>query len=263
MNSRDDMNRASEHLDRATDQTSDAARHMREAGRETKEAMEAGASGTLERTREAARDLGRKAEHAAERAADTARDLGHKAGHVAERVSHAEPDRDLERRADDATEKALERAGEAVRRAAPTIGRGAEAVVRATGSVLHAAGGLLGTVVGKISGRVGGWWKTASGALAELPEGEEQVVRAHFDAYELRPAELTWDTARTAYLLGYIAAENPDYRERQFEDIEADLQHGFDQETEEYRTLRDFTRFGFDRALTIRPPQDKPRVTYH
>jgi hypothetical protein len=261
MNRNNDIDRASEHLDRAGDQTSDAVRHLERAGHEVKEALEAGASGTLERTRETAREVGRQAEHAADRAADAARDLGNKAGHVAERVAHAQPDRGLERSAGKGTEKVLDRTGQAVSGAAPVIGRGAEAAVAATGAALHAVGGLLGTVVGKIAGRVGGWWNTASEAIAELPEAEEQACRAHFDAYQTLPAGVTWDTARTAYLLGYIAAENPAYRERSFDEVEVDLQHGFDEGGEELTALRDFTRFGYERALVIRPSQDQDRVT--
>jgi hypothetical protein len=251
MNTRDDVNRASEHLDRATDQTSDAARHMREAGRETKEAMEAGGSGTLERSREAAREVGRKAEHATERVADAARDLGHKAGHVAERVRHAEPDRDLEQRADTATENVVHRAGDAIRGAAPTIGRGVEAVVGAAGASLSAIGGPLGTVVGKIAGRVGGWWSSASEAIHELPEEEQRACLLHFEAYTPRPADMTFERALPGYGLGYVAARNPEYRGRRFEDIEPDLRQGFaaDQATD-YDSLRDFTRYGYERGTT-------------
>jgi hypothetical protein len=257
MNARDDLNRrdnldaASDHLDRAGDQTSDAARHMKQAGHEVKEALEAGAAGTLGRTREAAREVGRTAESVAESAADTARAVAHKAGHVAERVSHAESNRDLERRADSTTEKVLDKAGQALSGAAPTVGRGAEAVVGAAGSALHFAGGALGTVVGKIAGRVGGWWNTASEAIAELPEEEHQACLLHFEAYTPRPADMTFETALPGYGLGYVAARNPDYRGRRFEDIEPDLRHGFNTDLDtEYPAMRDFARFGYERGTT-------------
>jgi hypothetical protein len=249
MNARDDLNRrdnldaASDHLDRAGDQTSDAARHMKQAGHEVKEALEAGAAGTLERTREAAHEVGR--------AADTARDVGQKAGHVAGRVATAPPDRDLENRADAKTENLLQRAGDALKGAAPTIGRGAEAVVGAAGASLSAISGPLGTVVGKIAGRVGGWWNTASEAIAELPEEEHQACLLHFEAYTPRPADMTFETALPGYGLGYVAARNPDYRGRRFEDIEPDLRHGFNTDLDtEYPAMRDFARFGYERGTT-------------
>ncbi len=256
MRNTDNLNRASEHLDRAADHAGDAAHH-------TKEAMQAGASGTLERTKEAVRETGRKVGDVADRAADATREAGQKVGHVADKVVHAEADAELEQRADHATENVIQKAGDALRAAAPTIGRGTEMAVGATGAVVHAVGGPLGTMLGKIAGRVGGWWSSASEAISELPEEEEQACRVHFEAYERRPEQLDWDTARTAYLLGYIAAENPTYRERPFEEIETDLRHGFnDEPNEEYDTLRDFARFGYERALIIRPSQDEPRVTF-
>jgi hypothetical protein len=235
MNARDDMNRASQHLDRAGDQTSEAARHTADAAREAREAMEAGASGTLER------------------ASDAVRDAGRKAGHVAERVSHAEPDRDLEHRADAGTENVLHKAGDAIRSAAPTIGRGVAAAVGATGASLSAISGPLGTVIGKIAGRVGGWWSTASEAIAELPEEEQRACQLHFETHAARPAGMTFERALPGYTLGYVAARNPDYSGRHFEDVEPDLQHGFGTDTDHhYEDLRDFTRFGYERGTSGR-----------
>jgi hypothetical protein len=231
MDARDDMNRAEHHLDKAGDRLGHAAGDVGDAAHHTKEALEAGASGTLERTRETLRDAGRRAEH------------------VAERVSEAEPDLGLEARADSGTENALHRAGDAVRGAAPAIGRGVEAAVDAAGSAISAVSGPLGTVVGKIAGRVGGWWNSASEAVAEMSQEEEQVCRLHFESYSTAPAGMTFDRARPGYALGYVAARNPGYRGRRFEEIESDLRHGFgDEPLGDYDDLRDFTRYGFERG---------------
>jgi hypothetical protein len=257
MSDRNDLNRASEHLERAKEHAADAAHH-------TKEAMEAGAAGTLERTEELAREVGRRAGNAAERAADTARDVGHKAGHVADRVAHAPPDRELERSARTTTEGALDSSGRAIRGAAPTVRSGVEATIGAAGSVFHALERPLGAVIGKIAGKVGGWWNGASAAIASLPEEEQKATELHFESYPARPAGLAYEDALTAYALGYVAAENPDYRERPFEEIETEIQHGFgDRSEEEQRALRDFTRYTYERVMVIRPSQDKPRVEFH
>jgi hypothetical protein len=246
MRQRDDLNRASEHLDRAAEHTGDAAHH-------TKEGMQAAASGTLERTKDVARETGRKVGDVAERAAGATRDAGHKVGHVAGKVAHAQPDVELEQRADHATENVIQKAGDAIRSAAPVIGRGAEMAVGATGAVVHAVGGPLGTVIGKIAGRVGGWWSSASEAISELPQEEEQACRVHFEAYTPRTAEMTFERALPAYSVGYVAATNPDYRGRPFTEIEPDLRHGFGNTPDEYDTVRDFTRYGYERG-TSRPP---------
>ena len=275
MNARDDMSRASreasearEELGRAGNELKQAAEHTGEAAGHAKEALKAGASGTLERTQEAAREAvettGRVAGQAAEAAKQTSQKAAQTAGHVAERMSEAQPDRNLEQRADSATEKVLDKTGQGLKGAAPTVGKGVETATRMSGSALHAAAGPLATVVGKIAGTVGGWWSSASEKATEFPEEEQQLCLQHFEAYETKPAELTFDHARTAYQLGYLAAENPDYRERKFEDIEVDVRHGLEGEaTEEYNTLRDFARFGYERAMIIRLPEDEDRVTFH
>jgi hypothetical protein len=139
-----------------------------------------------------------------------------------------------------------------------------ETIVGAAGSALHAASGPVGAVVGRIAGRVGGWWSTAAEAISDIPREEEQLCRLHFESYDRRPPGLTFETARTAYQIGYMAAENPSYRDRQFDSIETDLRHGLGEvESEEYAALRDFSRFGYERALIIRPSPVRDRVRYH
>jgi hypothetical protein len=192
------------------------------------------------------------------------KNVGHKAGHVAGRAASAPPDRVLESRADSATTGAVDSAGQALQGAASTVGRGVETTIGAAGSLLHTLEKPLGRMIGMIAGKVGGWWNGASAAVASLPEEERQACELHFESYENRPAGLTYDDALTAYALGYVAAENPAYRERQFDEIEPEVRHGFgDRSEEEYNALRDFTRYSYERVMTIRPSQDKPRVEIH
>jgi len=180
---------------------------------------------------------------------------------VAEHLSDAQPNRELERRADSATEKVLDKTGQGLKSAAPAVGKGLETAARVSGSALHAAAGPLAAVAGKIAGKVGGWWNSASEKVTEFSPEEEQLCLRHFETYETRPADLTFDYARTAYLVGYLAADNPDYRDRKFEDIEADVRHGLEsEETAEYNALRDFARFGYERARIVRLPEDQDRV---
>jgi hypothetical protein len=238
MSARDELNRASEHLDRAKDHAGDAAHH-------TGEALEAGASGVLERTAERTRQAERTVENAVDRTVDTARDLGHKAGHVADAVVDAEADAVAEARSRNVVERGLHKAGNALQSAAPAAGRGAEVVMRANGAAVSALSSVLGRIVGKIAGRVGGWWNSAAEAIAELPEEEQQACRVHFEAYTPRPAGLTFERALPGYALGYVAARNPNYRSRRFEEIEPDLRHGLG---DDYGNLREFSRYGFERG---------------
>lgn len=221
MNARDDINRDS-------DRPARAGEPRRETTEINVDAMEAGPAGVVEREIEVTR-------------------------HTPERGSQARKDSDLETRAKGATEKALHRAGDALQGAAPTVGHGAEKVVSGTGSAMSAASGVVGTIVGKIAGRVGGWWESARDAVKELPEEEHQACRVHFEAYELRPAGMTFERALPGYTLGYVASANPDYRGRPFEEIEPDLRHGFHDEPDmTHDSLRDFTRYGYERGINRR-----------
>jgi hypothetical protein len=256
--------RTGEELSRATDDLQRAAGHAGDAARHAKEAAKAAASGVADRAQELARDAAQSAGRTADRVADSASEAAGKAGHVANRVAHAQPNRDLERRVDHATDTVLDAAGGALERAAPAVGRGLEATTRVTGTALNALAGPLGTAVGKIAKGVGGWWNTTTEVVTEFPPEEEQLCVRHFETYAEKPADLSFDTARTAYQIGYLAAANPGYRDRTFDDVEVEVRHGFAAEpNEHYRALRDFTRFGYERAMIIRPSQDEPRVELH
>jgi hypothetical protein len=212
-----------------------AAERTREVLEKAKDGMAAGASGVAEFTRNVA---GGTAE---------------RAGRVVEFVREAETDTELKGKVSHTTEEKLHQAGDKLDEVAPTIGRGAEAAARGVGRALHAVAHPLAVILGAIAGTVGGWWKKAASDVdlgLGLPEAEEQECRTHFATLTLVPAGMTYDRARTGYALGYLAGRNPDYRGRQFEEIEPDLRQGFrGEDADEYDTLREFARFGYDRGL--------------
>jgi hypothetical protein len=161
-------------------------------------------------------------------------------------VREAEPDQELRERTRSGTERSLSRAGDAVGGAAPAIGRGAEFAVEKVGSVLRFVARPVAVIVGSIAGVVGGWWHKASELRNDLPAGEEEACRAHFATVVIDG--MTFEDARSGYAVGYIAGCNPDYRGRTFEDVEADLRHGFRDADAEYDALRDFARYGYGRG---------------
>jgi hypothetical protein len=165
-------------------------------------------------------------------------------------VKEAEPDPELRERARSGTERSLSRAGDAVGGAAPAVGRGAEYAVRKVGSVLRFVARPVAVIVGSIAGVVGGWWQKASELRSDLPGEEEQACRTHFATLTVHG--LTFDDARSGYAIGYIAGCNPEYSGRAFEDVEADLRHGFLDADAEYDALREFARFGYGRGAATR-----------
>jgi hypothetical protein len=164
-------------------------------------------------------------------------------------VREAEPDHELKENVKDGTERALGRAGSAVSGAAPTIGRGTEYAVDKVGAALKFVARPLAIIIGTIAGTVGGWWKKAAERGSDLPITEEEACRVHFSALGLEPTGVTFERARPGYALGFVAATNPDYRGRNFEEIEEDLRLGFHDREDEYHALRDFARYGYERGL--------------
>jgi hypothetical protein len=183
-----------------------------------------------------------------EKAAEVATTAKEQAERVARVVREAEPDAELREDVLRGTEQRVARAGEAVTGAAPAIGRGAELAAEKVGSALKFVAHPLAVVVGTIAGVVGGWWKKASELRADMPAAEEEACRAHFQALGLSPEAITFERARTGYALGYLAASNPDYLGRVFDDVETDLRLGFTEPAVEYDSLRDFARYGYERG---------------
>ncbi|MBW3535592.1 MAG: hypothetical protein KY453_10320 [Gemmatimonadetes bacterium] len=131
--------------------------------------------------------------------------------------------------------------------------QGGEAVGGITGSLVGAgvgaAAGPVGAVIGGIAGAVGGWWagEKAGKALDDWTEGDLEAYRDHFETYDAHaPLITTYDQAHPGYVVGHMAARNPDYKGRPFDDIEEELMHGW--EDDEYEIMRPYVRHGYGRG---------------
>jgi hypothetical protein len=96
-------------------------------------------------------------------------------------------------------------------------------------------GGPVVAIVGAIAGALGGWWagQAASDASATITLDDESRYRRLYESSPSRLADRSYEDVRPYYHLGQIASQHPEYRERAFEEIEADLQKGW---TEDLRT---------------------------
>jgi hypothetical protein len=147
---------------------------------------------------------------------------------------------------------------------APAAGGAAGAVAGGTAGTLVA--GPVGTVIGAIAGAVGGWWMGAAARSAiDLTPEDESYYRARYEAAPR--ADWRWDRVRPAYALGDIAATNPDYAGRSFDEVERDLEHGWQGETRtthgEWAAVREMVRAAYERrstAATVRRA-DESRTT--
>jgi uncharacterized protein (TIGR02271 family) len=124
----------------------------------------------------------------------------------------------------------------------------------ATGAALGSLGGPIGTIIGGIAGAVGGWWsgRAISEAASVYGDDDDQYYRQHFESTRgasRSSAYSSYDSARPAYQVGHLAAMNPDYENRTFEDIEPDLQRGWTgAEQGDWSSAREYARSGFDRG---------------
>ncbi|MGI8510060.1 MAG: DUF2382 domain-containing protein [Gemmatimonadaceae bacterium] len=106
-----------------------------------------------------------------------------------------------------------------------------------TGAAIGSIGGPVGTVIGAIAGAVGGWWagKEVSNAATTYTENNDTQYKSHFDsqASGSRGRFGSYDKARPLYQLGHVAAQNPDYRGKNFDQIEPDIKRGWNKDMEQ------------------------------
>ncbi|HXF23370.1 MAG TPA: hypothetical protein VN602_02560 [Gemmatimonadaceae bacterium] len=129
------------------------------------------------------------------------------------------------------------------------------------GAAIGSVGGPVGTLIGGIAGAVGGWW--AGHAVAEAAQeytvGDDAVYRNHYDNSPNRLADRDYESVSPAYRLGHLAARNPDYRGRPFDDIEDELRRGWNggakQTYGEWDTVRGYVRDAYDRSASATEQQ--------
>jgi hypothetical protein len=116
------------------------------------------------------------------------------------------------------------------------------------GAAIGATAGPIGVLLGGVAGAIGGWWsgRAIAEAAEDITEAEDQYYREHFTG--LRAEAEQYDRARTAYYLGDIAAANPEYRERAFDEVEPELSRGWKSVTRDqgdWQAVRDYASVGF------------------
>jgi hypothetical protein len=117
----------------------------------------------------------------------------------------------------------------AAEKVAGPVGGASGALVGGTVGTIVA--GPIGTAIGAIAGAVGGWWATHGVADAVPTEDDERHYEKHYASsrkalsVKAREAAIprSFEHARPAYQLGHLAARNPAYAGKRFEEVEDDL----------------------------------------
>ena len=117
------------------------------------------------------------------------------------------------------------------------------------GASIGSAAGPVGTVIGGIAGALGGWWagRAVTEAAEKLTEDDHTYFRQHFERHPQRPADRSYDDVRSAYVLGHIASENPNFVAREFDEVEPELERAWPESEGSWSTAREFAREGYAR----------------
>jgi hypothetical protein len=114
-----------------------------------------------------------------------------------------------------------------------------------------AVGGPVGAVVGGAIGAVAGGAAGHAAGEAVNPTEEANYWRQN---YSKRPYYVTgkpYDEYEPAYRYGWESAARPEYRDRKFQEIEGDLEKGWDKTKyaagRSWRDVKDATRDAYDR----------------
>lgn len=143
---------------------------------------------------------------------------------------------------------------------ADQVGEAAGGITGAfAGAAIGATAGPIGSLLGGIAGAIGGWWsgRAIAEAAEDITEADEQYYRENFTRTAAQQAD--YDRVKAAYYLGDVAAANPEYSDRKFEEVEPVLERGWRARAAEYaewQAVRPYASIGFNRG---RERRRKPR----
>jgi hypothetical protein len=127
----------------------------------------------------------------------------------------------------------------------------------ATGAALGSLGGPIGTLIGGLAGAIGGWWsgRAISEAASSFSDEDESYYRTAHTSSASQLADRSthdYDNVRPAYQLGHLASRNPDYANRNFDEVETDLQRGWTGDVAsrhgDWNSVRGYARSAFERG---------------
>ena len=121
------------------------------------------------------------------------------------------------------------------------------------GAGIGSAAGPVGALIGGIAGAIGGWWagRAVVEAASSLSHEDEAYFREHYDNVPNRAADRAYDDVRPAYYLGQIASHNPNFLEREFSEVEPELERGWSEYNEKHGawiSVREYAAEGFRRG---------------
>lgn len=125
------------------------------------------------------------------------------------------------------------------------------------GAAIGSTIGPVGTIIGGIAGAVGGWWsgRAVTEAASKITKDDDTYYRRHYESSSTKLADRSYDDVRPAYQLGHVAAQNPDYANKPWKDVSADLQRGWTADNSrkygDWSTVSNYAGEGFTRGRSV------------
>ncbi|HEX2187647.1 MAG TPA: hypothetical protein VHG51_02055 [Longimicrobiaceae bacterium] len=125
------------------------------------------------------------------------------------------------------------------------------AVGKAAGRANDMAMNAVGTVFGQAMQTLGAWWSTPDAEQASRSFGETQdhACRRHWEGRGGAGGARDYESARPAYQFGYVAARNPEYQSRPFDQVEAEVERAWEKVRREqygdWNEVRDQVSYGY------------------
>ena len=122
------------------------------------------------------------------------------------------------------------------------------------GAAIGSAIGPVGTLIGGIAGAIGGWWsgRAVTEAASKVTHEDDQFYRSSYESSSSKLADRSYDDVRPAFQIGQVAAQNPDYANKPWKDVSADLQRGWSADNAkkhgEWSTVSNYAGEGFARG---------------
>jgi hypothetical protein len=130
---------------------------------------------------------------------------------------------------------------------------------RAFGRGSDMAAGMVGSILGSAMNSLGDWWASADAnrAAQSFDETRDRACRDHFEASAGTGAGKQYDEVRPLYQFGHMAGQNPDYRGRDFQEVEPDLQRAWSEQSRQklgdWPEVRGYVGFGYSQDTASSP----------
>ncbi|MDQ2666396.1 MAG: hypothetical protein M3Z05_10335 [Gemmatimonadota bacterium] len=122
------------------------------------------------------------------------------------------------------------------------------------GAAIGSVVGPIGTIIGGIAGAMGGWWsgRAVTEAASTVTKTDDDYYRGNYESSSSKMADRSYDDVKPAYHLGHVAAHNPEYANKNWNDVSSDMKRGWSADNAkkygEWSAVSGYASEGFTRS---------------